>query len=455
MLRISLRLIVIIGLLFAASVLVAQDDTCPAMVEQALETVDDTCAELNRNEACYGNTHVTATGWDDADLTTFTSPGDLSDIAEMALLTTLPFNLDENTWGIAMLALQADLPDTLPGQNVTFVVYGDAELQSEVTPADLAASPPSCSASATGGINLRSGPGTGYAITGGLADGDEVIVDGRNEAGDWIHISERAWVYTPLLTIDCDLQTLMVLEAQSTGTAYTHPMQAFRFTSGIGKLACDEVPRDGMLIQAPTNTVVHFLINGVRIDVGSTALLNVREDDALKISNFDGTVSVTSVGTTKTAEPGFQIIATPDEPPTEPEPYDYDEVRNAPVELLPEPVTIPFIVLSKKDWQDSGVMLTAGQSFTLRAGGTVSPCQPPPDVCRPYPPTGLTQFTSDLGVPGSFVGALIGKVGNGAPFYVGNGGTFTTDEDGMLQFRVDDKPLDNNSGAFTVVIETK
>jgi hypothetical protein len=38
-----------------------------------------------------------------------------------------------STWGVVMMRLQANLPDTLPGQNVTFLLFGDVELTSAVT----------------------------------------------------------------------------------------------------------------------------------------------------------------------------------------------------------------------------------------------------------------------------------------------------------------------------------
>jgi hypothetical protein len=34
-----------------------------------------------------------------------------------------------NTWGVVLMQLQADIPDTLPGQNVTFILYGDVAIQ--------------------------------------------------------------------------------------------------------------------------------------------------------------------------------------------------------------------------------------------------------------------------------------------------------------------------------------
>jgi len=37
--------------------------------------------------------------------------------------------VNTGTWGLSLLKLQANLPNTMPGQNITFVVYGDTSVQ--------------------------------------------------------------------------------------------------------------------------------------------------------------------------------------------------------------------------------------------------------------------------------------------------------------------------------------
>mgnify|MGYP005844665943 CR=1 FL=1 len=342
------RLIVILAVLALAilsSPLRAQTEapSCPALVEAALAAVSEGCARLGRDQACYGHTQVTATTWEDAPLEDFTAPGDQADLAELAALATFPMNVDQGTWGVAALSLRADLPESLPGQYVTFLVFGDAELTSDVPPQDLAGPLLTCEATATGGVNLRTGPGTAYAIAGGLAAGDAVTVTGRDAAGDWFSIdlaSQTAWVSAPLLRTDCAVDALPVVEAGAPARSYAAPMQAFYLTTGLGEPACREAPRDGLLVQAPQETTVHFLINGVAVTVGSTALLQTRQD-TLRVNAFDGAVGVTSARRTRTAEPGQRVDVVPGQPPAEPEPFDIADVRGAPVDLLPEPVQIP------------------------------------------------------------------------------------------------------------------
>ena len=64
----------------------------------------------------------------------FNQPNDRVDLAALQSITTSPLNVDTSQWGIAVLKLQADLPDALPGQAVTFLLLGDVQLKSGVVP---------------------------------------------------------------------------------------------------------------------------------------------------------------------------------------------------------------------------------------------------------------------------------------------------------------------------------
>ncbi len=371
----------ITAILLIATPLAAQDtdDACPAMVEEAMTTVGEACEGLGRNEACYGNVQVNATGWEDNELD-FTEPGDMANVMELSSLATFPLNTEDNTWGVALLALQANLPETLPGQNVTFVLFGDVELENEVNPNEVVI-PPTFTGTATGNINVRTGPDTGYAIAGGLATGDEVTVNGRNEAGDWVQFTlegEPAWVYAPLLTLEGNGDTLLVT-VDETEPAYSAPMQAFRISTGIGESACEEAPRDGIMIQAPEDTTVNFLINGVEVTIGSTALMRLNESaSGLSIANLDGTVIVESGDVEEELEVGYQVDVVSGSTPSEPESYAYDDVRSLPVNLLPEPVQIvppgriynaPSVFCGFRDGGEP--VATAGEPIAVRSGWRV------------------------------------------------------------------------------------
>lgn len=438
----------------------AQDNSCSTVIEDVVSAVGTFCDNLERNQACYGNEGIVALNFDRNPLDNFEQQGDLTNLGNLATLTTSPFDEVNQTWGLALLQVTGNLPDTVPGQAVTFVVYGDTEIINDIPPSDSDST--TLLATSTGNLNVRSGAGTNFGILGTLATGDEITVYGRNEAGDWLQFSlddQTAWIYTSLVSVEGDVMSLPVVQNDSAPAQ--SPFQAFRFQSGIGEYGCEDVPRDGLLIQAPSNTTVNFLVNGIEVQVGSTALLNQLAEQ-VQVSTFEGTVAVTVGGETQLIDPGFTTIVDENTPPTEAEPYDYDAVRGAPIELLPEPVTIPITVPGDADWIDSGLEFSAGDVVTLTVTGEVNPCVQNPD-CVPMGPAGMTDIgpagTADPSIiypaPDAAIAAVIAQVGDNPPFAVNGGGTFTLEHEGTLRFRINDEPLDNNEGTFIVTIETQ
>lgn len=124
-------LILSTGLLSIA--IVAQTTDCPALVQNALDTIDETCAETGRNQACYGNTLIDLEPQVDAEIDSFSIPGDTVALNDVAMMTLAPLDEVSETWGVALMKLQASIPDTSPGQNVTFLLFGDVVIENAVT----------------------------------------------------------------------------------------------------------------------------------------------------------------------------------------------------------------------------------------------------------------------------------------------------------------------------------
>lgn len=114
--------------------LATAQDSCPAIVEDALIAVEDICADLGRNQACYGNLNM------EAELTTseaeFENPGDIVGLEEIETLTLEGMDTESSVWGISLISMQASLPETLPGQNVTFVLFGDVSIVADENAGD-------------------------------------------------------------------------------------------------------------------------------------------------------------------------------------------------------------------------------------------------------------------------------------------------------------------------------
>jgi hypothetical protein len=133
--------LLILGVGPVASYAQPGDDTCPTIVQTALDTVDRYCSETQRNIACYGNLLIDATPRPDVVNFAFEQPGDIVDVVDIEALQLENMDLVNQTWGIAVLKLQANLPDTLPGQNVTFLLFGDVTVTHAVDPEDTTQTP--------------------------------------------------------------------------------------------------------------------------------------------------------------------------------------------------------------------------------------------------------------------------------------------------------------------------
>jgi hypothetical protein len=332
--RAGLWMMIILCLsLVAVNAVMAQsdDDACPVIVQQALQSVDDLCALTGRNEACYGNLSLSATPRDGAAGFTFEAPGDVVGIGEVRSIRLQAMDIDGGTWGVALLRVQANIPATLPGQNVTFLLFGDVEFQP-------GGSAYAVAVTASGSMNVRGGPGTNYAIVTTLAAGDTVQASGQNNAGDWLLITlpdgGRGWVFAPLVTVDGDATGLEVVDAD------VGIMQAYYFRSGIGDAPCTAAPESGLLLRTPEGVgEIELLINEVRFSISSTIFVQAVPGGDMVVAVIEGevTVFVAGVGITIHAGESVRIPLDSDGrpvgPPGTPAPFD-------PASIEPLPVTI-------------------------------------------------------------------------------------------------------------------
>src|SRR5690606_12299753 len=91
--------------------------------ESILQT-NDACQGIGRNEVCYGSVAIDVEARADAEII-FAQPGDLSDLGDVQSIQTSPLDLDNSEFGIALMQVQADVPNSLPGQTITFLLMGD------------------------------------------------------------------------------------------------------------------------------------------------------------------------------------------------------------------------------------------------------------------------------------------------------------------------------------------
>lgn len=107
----------------------SSEAVCPPFVQEALAETDTACQLTGRNQACYGNASVIANLQSPSVDIQFQQPGDIIEVSQIRSLRLDPLDLTSQRWGIALMQLQANLSDTMPGQNVTFLMFGDVQLE--------------------------------------------------------------------------------------------------------------------------------------------------------------------------------------------------------------------------------------------------------------------------------------------------------------------------------------
>lgn len=320
------------------------DTTCPPFVGDTLTALDALCAATGRNQACYGNVSIDATPREGVSFK-FADLGDIVAVSDIDAMKLAALDLMGELWGVALLKIQANIPGTLPGQNVTFLIFGDVEI------ANLSDTDVSLPMTATGDVNVRLRPTTNQNnIITSLKRGTEVKANGILADKTWIRIAvenlnntNTGWVSSQFLTTSGTLDTLPTV--QSSDAAYG-PMQAFFFKTGIGKPECATAPDDGILVQTPKGAGrVELKANGVKVTMGSTGYLNA-EDGQMNLFMLEGTgtlefngvrqfIPAGAVGSVPLGEDGFANGA-----PQFPRPYQPQDVQNLPVDVLPDDIII-------------------------------------------------------------------------------------------------------------------
>lgn len=109
------------------------------------------------------------------------------------------------------------------------------------------------------------------------------------------------------------------------------------------------------------------------------------------------------------------------------------------------------VVNSKTRWTPTGITVRRGETLTLNTTGEVRLSTNGDDMA---PPAGSASGRMATGgpLPNVLAGALIGRIGNGTPFGIGNQTTLVTPAAGQLFLGVNDGDLDDNTGEFRVEI---
>lgn len=110
-----------------------------------------------------------------------------------------------------------------------------------------------------------------------------------------------------------------------------------------------------------------------------------------------------------------------------------------------------IVLAASQGWADTGRTVRRGQRVTFEVNGEIHFGSGPDQVATAGGKGGDASQPT-LPVPQSGVGALIGRINNGAPFPIGAGGTVAMPAAGRLFIGVNDRELSDNSGTYQVTI---
>jgi hypothetical protein len=112
-----------------------------------------------------------------------------------------------------------------------------------------------------------------------------------------------------------------------------------------------------------------------------------------------------------------------------------------------------IVIRADQAWTNTGIQLRAGDLFRVDADGFINwgPNRSDDPNGEPGSP-----YNANRPLPNRAGGALIGRIGNGEPFFIGSGmQSFRAGSTGTLYLGVNDDYLRDNSGSFRVMISPR
>lgn len=264
-----------------AARLQAQDGaaSCEALASAAIESARQACGNMDADSLCYAHAGLKVDIAADAGVP-MDAPGQQVNPASVASIQTLGADAATGDWGVALLRFRANLPETHPG--VEAVLFGEATL----TPVGASAG------GSTSGeavelpvrtfdelpVLLRAGASPNLPQVAQFLQGQEAVVDGRNERGDWVRVrvgDAIGWAWINDVRVTGALEGLPVLgetDILPTGQ-FGAPMQAFTLSTAPGDAAACSGASSGLLLSLDGEESVNLLVNGVEISAASGSFL--------------------------------------------------------------------------------------------------------------------------------------------------------------------------------------
>lgn len=168
-------------------------------------------------------------------------------------------------------------------------------------------------------------------------------------------------------------------------------------------------------------------INGQLYDIGGTSPLKI----TFKTATGDREIPSSEIGRIVLARPTAAVATTGSQT---------------------TPTGSGISVSPKQTWTATGITVRKGEVVTFHTTGEVQLSNDPSDVATPAGSKAGRRATGAQ-LPNELAGALIGRIGNGQPFGIGNLTTVSMPAAGQLFLGVNDDGFEDNQGEFRVDIQ--
>ena len=269
------------------------ESTCPGIVTTVVDIINVNCGTLSVNTACYGNDLVQASFIDDVPESYFTQPADRTELSRVQNISTAPLDVEEQVWGVAVLNVQANVPNTLPGEVVTFILLGDSQIENRVDPTAVQPYIVPVTVTTTADANGFLDPESTSETLGDIPEGTDLLADALDETTEWLRVvfsGQPMWVERAVVSDALGLDALTVLSADS----FT-PMQAFYFSTGVGQPVCNDAP-NMITVRSPDNIRINLNINGADVRLGSMVTLQSIGDNQAMFTVHEGHLEIVDSG---------------------------------------------------------------------------------------------------------------------------------------------------------------
>jgi hypothetical protein len=115
------------------------------------------------------------------------------------------------------------------------------------------------------------------------------------------------------------------------------------------------------------------------------------------------------------------------------------------------PVAGAVTVQATQPWTSTGITVRRGQTINLQTTGEIQLSDNPGDVADAKGAKNA-RYATNAQMKQVLAGALIGRIGNGAPFAIGDQTTIAAPASGVLFLGVNDDGFADNKGNFQVVV---